>query len=326
MPLHPDVEHFLQQLAAFGAPRFSTQTPEQARAQMEQLGAMGAQLGGPLPFDIAVADRRIPSPAGEIPVRIYTPAETAAQQAGQAPGNALRPGLVYFHGGGWVLGSIETYDRECRQIAHQAGCVLVSVDYRLAPEHKFPAAPDDCLFSTRWVAAHAAELGIDAKRLAVGGDSAGGNLAAVVAQQLRDGSGEPALICQLLIYPATDAAGDYPSKKEPGIGFLHPEDAGWFMNHYLSQPDEYHDPRVSPLRASSLAGLPHAIVAVCEYDPLRDEGIAYARALQAAGVPTEELYFPGHIHGFTGLAAVVPSARIARDQLLSALRRVLHGC
>lgn len=314
MPLQPDVELVLQQLAAMGGARISSLTPTQAREQMAQMGAMGAKFGGPPAPGIDSEDRRIASPAGEIPVRIYTPSGRAAPQ----------PGLVYFHGGGWVVGSVPIYDRECRELARQLGCVVVSVDYRLAPEHRFPAAVVDCVAATRWVAQHAAALGIDGRRLAVGGDSAGGNLAAVVAQELRNGGEQPALIGQLLIYPATDLAGDYPSKKEPGVGLLHPEDSTWFLGHYLNGPDDRNDPRASPLRAASLAGLPAAVVVVCEYDPLRDEGKAYAAALQAAGVPTTELFFAGHIHGFFSLAALIPSARAAQEEICTAFRRILH--
>lgn len=314
MPLQPDVELFLSQLAALGMARLSDLTPVQAREQMARLGAMGAQFGGTAAADLTVANRRIPAPAGELPVRVYTP--TAA---------ALQPGVVYFHGGGWVVGNLDSHDRECRELAQKAGCVVVAIDYRLAPEHKFPAAVDDCVAATRWVAAHAAELGIDGRRLAVGGDSAGGNLAAVVAQVLRDGGDTPPLRAQLLIYPATDLLGDYASKDEPGVGFLHPADTAWFLGHYLRGPADRADPRASPQRAPNLAGLPAAIVAVCEFDPLRDEGNAYAAALQAAGVPTTKLYYPGHIHGFLSLAAVIPSARSAQDEIFAALRRILHA-
>ena len=329
MAVAPDVEVLLQQMAAFGAPPFSSQTPEQARAQMAQFALLGAQLAGPAPSDVTAVDRRIPGPAGEIPVRVYTPqaqaqAPQAQAQAGQQAGAAARPGLVFFHGGGWVVGNVATYDRECRELAQQVGCVVVSVDYRLAPEHKFPAGVLDCVAATRWVAAQAAELGILPDRLAVGGDSAGGNLAAVVAQQLRDHGG-PALCCQLLIYPATDAAGDYPSMHETGVGVLHPSDTSWFLGHYLSSEAERHDPRMSPLRAASLAGLPRAIVVVCGYDPIRDEGIAYEKALRAAGVPSELLYFAGQIHGFISFAPMVPSAREALHEVLASLRKALHG-
>ena len=312
MPLQPDVEFMLAQLAAFGAPPFSSQTPEQARAAMTRMAEMGNQFAGPPSADVSTADRSIPTAAGELPVRVFTPAGKASPL----------PGLVFFHGGGWVIGSVATYDRECRDIAQKAECVVVSVDYRLAPEHKFPAGVEDCLAATRWVAAHAAELGIDGQRLAVGGDSAGGNLAAVVAQELR---GEVPLVCQLLIYPATDSVNEYPSQREPDVGLLSHGDTVWFMGHYLSSPEDRKHPRMSPLRAASLAGLPPAIVAVCEFDPLRDQGIAYADALRAAGVPTEKLYFAGHVHGFMSLAAVVPSARTAVDEILVALRRALHG-
>lgn len=316
MPLQPDVELVLQQMAAMGGARLSSLTPEQAREQMAQLGAMSAKFMGPPAPGITTEDRRIAASAGaeEILVRIYTPDGATAPQ----------PGLVYFHGGGWVVGNVAIYDRECRELVRQLGCVVVSVDYRLAPEHRFPAAVIDCVAATRWVAKHAAELGIDGQRLGVGGDSAGGNLAAVVAQQLRNSGDTPDLIGQLLIYPATDLAGDYASTKEPGVGLLHPEDTAWFLDHYLNGPADRNDPRASPLRAASLSGLPAAVVALCEYDPLRDEGKAYAAALRAAGVPTTELYFAGHIHGFLNFAAILPSARAAVEEICAAFRSILH--
>ena len=316
MALQADVEFMLAQLATLGAPKFSTLTPAEARAAMAKLGEMGQQLAGPPSADVRTEDRRIPTAAGDIPVRVYTPKASASAPAGPLPG------LVFFHGGGWVVGSVAAYELECRDIAQKAECVVVSVDYRLAPEHKFPAAVDDSLAATRWVAAHTAELGIDAARLAVGGDSAGGNLAAVVAQQLR---GEVPLVCQLLIYPATDSLNAYPSQREPDVGLLTQSDTAWFLGHYLNSPEEHKDPRMSPLLAASLADLPRAIVAVCEYDPLRDQGVAYAEALTAAGVPTEKLYFAGHVHGFMSLAPVVPSARTAQDELLAAFRSALYS-
>jgi acetyl esterase len=314
MALAPDVEILLQQLAAFGAAQFNRQTPEQARAQLAQFATLGAQLAGPAATDVSAVDHRIPGADGELRVRVYTPAV--------APGPL--PGLVFFHGGGWVVGSVDSYERECQELARQLGCVVVSVDYRLAPEHKFPAGVRDCVVATRWVAAHAAELGIQPHRLAVGGDSAGGNLAAVVAQQLRDHGG-PGLCGQLLIYPATDSAGDYPSMHEPGVGVLHPADADWFLGHYLSDQAERRDPRMSPLRAASLAELPAAVVVVCEYDPIRDEGIAYEKALRAAGVASELKYYAGQVHGFMSFAPMVPSARAALHDFLAAFRRLLHG-
>ncbi len=317
MPLLPDVEFLLTQLTNMGAPAIHKQTPEQARVAMAQMAAMGSQFGGPPPADVRVESRRITTAAGEIPVRVFTPTGDDAAAAG-----ALLPGLVFFHGGGWVIGSVDTYDRECRDIASQVKCVVVSVDYRLAPEHKFPAAVDDSVAATRWTAEHAAELGIDARRLAVGGDSAGGNLAAVVAQELR---GEVPIVCQLLIYPATDAVGEYPSLREPDVGILSRTDTKWFMNHYLNSPADARHVRVSPLLAPSLAGLPRALVVVCEFDPLRDQGLAYAEALSAAGVPTEKLYFAGHVHGFLSLAPVVPSARAAVNEILAAFRRALEA-
>jgi acetyl esterase len=219
--------------------------------------------------------------------------------------------LVYFHGGGWVLGGIETHDGVCRELANAAGCVVVSVDYRLAPEHKFPAAVEDCYAATQWAAAHAGDLGADARRLAVGGDSAGGNLAAVVSQMAPDRGGPP-IVFELLVYPVTTAAFDTPSYRDNAEGYLLTAgDMRWFWNHYLNGPADADNPYASPLRATRLAGLPPALVITAEFDPLRDEGEQYAQRLEEAGVPTRLIRYDGMIHGFFGMSHMMDKAKAA---------------
>jgi acetyl esterase len=259
-----------------------------------------------------VEDRRVPVDGAEIPVRIYRP-----------DGPMPLPVLIYFHGGGWVIGNIGTHDVLCRELANAAGCVVVSVDYRLAPEHRFPTAAEDCFAATRWVAAHAAGFGGDPGRVAVGGDSAGGNLSAVVAQLARDRGG-PALAFQLLIYPATDAGCDTPSHRENAHGYLlDAEGLRWFYGHYLAGPADRDDPRCSPLRARDFRGLPPALVVTAEYDPLRDEGEAYADRLRAAGVPVTLTRYPGMIHGFFAMGSVLAAGKQAVDEAARALRAAL---
>jgi len=243
-------------------------------------------------------------------VRVYRP-DGAAVPA---------PVVVFFHGGGWVLGSIATHDATCRGLANRTGAVYVSVDYRLAPEHPYPAAPEDCYAATCWVADHAADLGVDPGRLAVAGDSAGGNLAAVVCQMARDRSG-PAIAFQLLIYPVTDLDLDrWPSMEENADGpLLTREGMDWFARHYVGTLPFTGDPYAAPIRAADLSGLPPAYVATAGHDPLRDEGAGYAEALAAAGVTVGYDNFATMIHGFVGFADVVPAAGEARDRIAAAL-------
>ncbi len=259
-----------------------------------------------------IADRAIPGPAGDIPIRVYTP-----MGAGQFPL------LVYFHGGGFVVGSIDGADRICRTLCWGAGCIVVSVGYRLAPEHTFPAAPDDCLAATRWAGEHAAELGADPARLAVAGDSAGGNLAAVTALRIRD-EGGPALRGQLLIYPV---AGYHtpptPSYLANANGYLLTRAMMiWFWGHYLNHAGEADDPRAAPLAAPDLAGLPPALVITAEFDPLRDEGERYAARLQAAGVPAVLARYDGMVHGFLLFADLFEESRRAVHEAISWLRQI----
>jgi acetyl esterase len=231
--------------------------------------------------------------------------------------------IVYFHGGGWTIGSLETHDNTCRSLANAVGAVVVSVDYRLAPEHKFPAAVDDAWAATQWVAAHAAELGGDARRIAVAGDSAGGNLAAVVSLLARD-AGDPALAFQLLVYPVTDHEFESASMQENATGyFLELESMRWFFNQYLDDEGDGADWRFSPVRASELADLPPAFVLTAEFDPLRDQGEAYARKLEAAGVPVELRRYEGVFHGFFGMRDFMEPAQAAFDDVAKALREAL---
>jgi acetyl esterase len=232
--------------------------------------------------------------------------------------------LVYFHGGGWVIGSIETHDALCRELTMEAGVVVVSVEYRLAPEHKFPAAADDAYAAVRWVAQHAAELGIDPARIGVGGDSAGGNLAAVVALQARDLGGPP-LALQLLIYPITCDDLGTPSYVENAEGYmLTRADMAWFWSQYLSDPAQGDDPRVSPLRAGDLSGLPPAFILTAEYDPLRDEAEAYAARLEQAGVPVRMRRYDGMIHGFLRRLTLLDQGRVALDEVAKGIRDALR--
>lgn len=305
MPLDPAARLFLDQLEATGAPPLERMTPADARLMVDALFTMQGD-GPPL---ARVEDRTVPGPAGPITVRIYTPEDALPL-----------PGLVHLHGGGWVVGSLAAYDATCRLLAARTPAVVVGVDYRLAPEHRFPAAVEDVFAATQWVAAHADALGIAPGRLAVGGDSAGGNLSAVVALLARDRGGPP-LALQALVYPATDARCDTPSYRENREGyFLTRAGMDWFWGHYLRDPADRDEPRVSPLRARDLGGLPPALVQIAEYDPLRDEGDAYAARLRAAGVPVTLTRYPGMIHSFVGLRAVFPQAMRALDEIAAALR------
>ena len=287
--------------------------------QFDDLGSMTAQevralfeqREPPPGEDVAsVEDLEVPGPDGPLPVRVYRP-DGAAVPA---------PVVVFFHGGGWVLGSIATHDATCRGLANRTGAVYVSVDYRLAPEHPYPAAPEDCYAATCWVVDHAADLGVDPGRLAVAGDSAGGNLAAVVCQMARDRSG-PAIAFQLLVYPVTDLDLDrWPSMEENADGpLLTREGMDWFARHYVGTLPFTGDPYASPIRAADLSGLPPAYVATAGHDPLRDEGAGYAEALAAAGVTVGYDNFATMIHGFVGFADVVPAAGEARDRIAAAL-------
>lgn len=262
-----------------------------------------------------VEDRVLEGPGGPLPVRLYWPVESA-----EGP----RPGMVWLHGGGFVIGSVATDDAMCRELARDAGIVVVSVDYRLAPEHPFPAAIDDAMAATEWVAENAVELGIDRSRLAIGGGSAGGNLAAVTTLRARD-EGGPSLAYQLLVNPSCDHDPDrYPSMVVNATGYMLTATVmGWFGDQYLPPGADRRDPRASPMQAASLAGLPAAQIVTAEFDPLRDEGEAYASRLAAEGVAVTYRPCPGGIHGFLGYRDRVPSARQAFDAMIGDVRDAL---
>jgi acetyl esterase len=281
MPLDPQIKALLEQTAS--APKPHEQSVEDARATML------ARPRAPGPAIANQEDRRIPGPGGDIPIRVYRP----HQETGAV--------LVYFHGGGWVLGNLDTHNGQCRNLAHHAGCVVVAVDYRLAPEHRFPAAAEDAYAATKWVSEHGSELGVDAARLAVGGESAGGNLAAVVCLMARDRS-RPVIRQQWLAYPVIDHSFDTASYRDhsSGVG-LERASMEWFWNHYLGAAGDGSSPYASPLRAKDLSGLPPAIVVTAEYDVLRDEGNAYAERLRQAGVPVELRCISGVNHAFLGM-------------------------
>lgn len=296
MPLDPQVKTLLETMAAVEGKPIEEQSVEEARAWLLQM-----QERKEAAEDVArVEDREIPGPNGSIPLRVYTPT-----------GSGPFPVLVFYHGGGWVLGSRDSIDPPVRSLVNRAGCVVVSVDYRLAPEHKFPAAPEDCYAATHWVAENAASLDTDPNHLAVGGDSAGGNLAAVVSQMAK-ARGGPKIAYQLLIYPVTNRDFSTVSYLENADGYFLTRNAmTWFWSHYLARPEDAQHPYASPLLAPDLSGLPPALVVTAEYDPLRDEGEAYAARLTRADVPVELRRYDGMIHGFFDMGTVSPAAQQA---------------
>ena len=303
MPLDPQAQVMLDALAQLGGLRVCELTPQEARAQMD-----GWQLPVEPDPSVRVEGSRVPGPAGDI--RIYRPDIEGPL-----------PLVVYFHGGGWVIGSIESHHGTCQTLTPRVGAVVVSVDYRLAPEHPYPAPLEDAYTATLWASTHAAELGADASRLAVVGDSAGGNLAAAVALLARD-RGRPPIRAQVLVYPVTDRDLDRASMVDNATGyFLERDDMRWFWDHYMgdAEPDGY----AAPLRAADLSGLPPAIVVTAEFDPLRDEGEAYARRLEDAGVPTTLWRYDGMFHGFFSMSALLDKGREAVDDVTKALASAL---
>ncbi len=319
MPLHPQVKALYQYLGQKKLPPLQQLEPAAAR----EIAAREGNFSPSAPPMARVENLTIRSAAvsgteGEIKLRIYTPTEE----------NPL-PVLVYFHGGGWVLGDLEVADSFCRQIAHQVGCIVVSVDYRLAPEHKFPTPVEDCYTATQWVASHCGVpdsviSGGDVRRLAIAGDSAGGNLAAAVTLMARSRR-EFHLCHQVLIYPVTHYSFHTESYRQYAHHYLTTSAMTWYWEHYLSSPDDGKNPLASPLLATDLSNLPPATIITAEYDILRDEAEAYGERLRQAGVPVTITRYDGMIHGFVGMGAVVDTAHIAIAEITTALSAAFHN-
>jgi len=306
MALDPQAKALLDLRATWGLPPNHQVSPEVARkntlARLERT---------PVPLEPVerVENRTIPGPGGEIPIRIYAPAATGPL-----------PVLVYFHGGGWVVGNLDSHDLICRSLTNQAGCMTISVDYRLAPEHKFPAPLDDCFAATAWAAANVDQIGGDPMCLAVGGDSAGGNLAAAVALMARDRGG-PELCFQLLIYPVVNRDFETPSYRENASGYgLAREDMIWFWNHYLRSEEDARNAYAAPLLATDVRDLPPALIVTAGFDVLRDEAELYARHLREAGVEVELASYPTMIHGFFGMHPWIDEAARAVEQAAKKLK------
>lgn len=310
MTLHPQADAMLKQMEKDGVPDISEMSVPQARMFLET--AFAAMVPNPEPM-AEVRDFTVPGPAGRLPVRLYKP-----EGAGPTP-----PLVVFFHGGGWVIGTIESHDATCRALASASGCAVASVEYRLAPESAFPAAPEDCYAATKWLAENAGELGVDGERVAAAGDSAGGNLAAVVSLMARDRGG-PGISYQVLIYPAVEVGGDYPSRTENAEGyFLTTRAMRWFYGHYIQDKSHAKDALASPLLAEDHSGLPPAIVVTAGYDPLRDEGEAYAEKLRQAGVEVKVSRKDGMIHGFASMIGALDDARASLGEMGQELRTAL---
>ena len=309
MALDPQARAVIDIIIKSGRPAFHQLTPKEARQMYKDTRPAST----PEPPEIGVVREML---AGNIPVRVYRPVGANADMP--------LPALVYFHGGGWVIGDLDTHDVLCRQLTAEAGIVTVAVDYRLAPEAKFPAAADDAWTATQWVVANAGKLGIDAQRLAVGGDSAGGNLAAVVALMARD-AGAPALCLQALLYPVTNVGVETRSYRDFAEGYmLTRESMVWFFDQYLPSKEAASDWRVSPLRASSHAGVAPALIVTAGFDPLRDEGEAYAQKLRDAGVTVDYICYGGMIHGFVPMGKLLDTGNRAVSHIAASLRQALR--
>jgi acetyl esterase len=310
--LHPQAQALLRLMEEKGVPATHTLTPADARAFYRQRRTFTQ----PEPPEVAaVRDLEARGPAGTIPLRSYRPAGSTA--------DAILPVLVYYHGGGWVIGDLETHDVLCRQLSNLSGCAVIAVDYRMGPEHRFPAAVDDAIAAARWVQAQAQALKVDSARIAVGGDSAGGNLAAVVALAARD-AGDLTVAFQLLIYPATDQRRGSPSHTTNGQGYLLTRDSiDYFHDHYIADPAQDLDWRASPLLHPDHANLPPAFVLTAGYDPLRDEGLQYADKLSAAGSRAALVSFERQIHGFVLMGRVIDEANVAVQLCAAQLKQAL---
>ena len=310
--LHPQARALLRLIEEKGLPPTHTLTPAEARHWYRERRSVTQ----PQPPEVAqTRELKARGPAGEIALRLYRPLGS--------PADRKLPVLVYFHGGGWVIGDLETHDTLCRELANGSGCAVVAVDYRMGPEHRFPAAVDDCLAATSWIRANAGSLQLDAGRLAVGGDSAGGNLAAVVAIAARD-AGDLPIAFQLLIYPGTDMRRTAPSHQSNGQGYLLTSDTiSYFHDHYIDDPKHDLDWRASPLLHPDLSRLPPAFVLTAGFDPLRDEGLQYAQALSDAGTRSTLVCFQRQIHGFITMGRVLDEANTAVALCASQLRAAL---
>jgi acetyl esterase len=310
MAIDPDTQAVLEMIRVAGRPAFETLTPDEAR----QAYSNSRKVLQPPPEDVAdVADSSIPGPLGPIGIRLYRPIATSSSD--------VLPALVYFHGGGWLLGDLDSHDVVCRRFANAVRCRVVSVDYRMAPEHVFPAAVNDCFAATKYVFDNAASLGVDPGKVAVGGDSAGGNLAAVMALMARDGA-LPPLAFQLLIYPATDMMMTTVSATTIGPGVpLTSITMKWFIDHYAKGHET--DWRASPTRVASVAGTASALVLTCALDPLRDEGIDYAKRLEREGVRVVHLHYSDQIHGFMSMGRMIRAADQAIDMMARVLKQAL---
>ena len=311
MPLDPHVKRFLYMVAAGGIPEVSELTPLKMRRAILQL----ARAVDATDVPIGKREKReLPGLGGPLQICVYVPAAINSDKS---------PGLVYFHGGAGVFCNIETHDGLCRMLANESGCRVISVDYRLAPEHKFPAAVEDSCLATKWVSEHALELGIDPKRVAVGGDSAGGSLAAVVCQLAKQ-TGGPSPVLQVLFCPVTDVSADTGSRRAYAEGYFFDKTImDWALRHYCPPGIDLGDVRISPLRATDLAGLPPAHIHTAEFDPLRDEGKAYADRLERAGVKVRYTCHEGMIHHFYAMAGVIPYARLAIRAAGTAIKEAL---
>ena len=294
LALHPDAQRVLDLIRLAGRPPLHTLSVEAARAVYRD-GRETLQL--PPEAVAQVRDLAAPGPAGAIGLRLYRPAGSEA--------GAVLPGLVYFHGGGWVIGDLDTHDGVCRGLANASGAAVIAVDYRLSPEHRFPAAVDDAVAALRFVAQTAADLGVDVRRLAVGGDSAGANMAAVLALMARNGA-VPPLRYQLLLYPVVDLVGPYDSYDRCTEGYpLITATMTWFRDRYLAALSDGQDWRASPLRAETLAGVAPALLLTCGHDPLCDEGRAYAARLERDGVRVTSVHLSDHMHGFLTMGRLI---------------------
>lgn len=308
--LHPEAAAYLAATAKLGLPALSELGPASAR---EARGQRTPVLAGPAEPIERVEDLSITGPGGQLRLRLYADSQSRHL-----------PILVYFHGGGWVTGDLDTHDSACRGLARAAQCMVFAVDYRCAPENRFPAAVEDCWAATDWLAGHAADFGGDGRRLAVGGDSAGGNLAAVVARRARD-AGAPAIAAQVLIYPVTDSALDTPSYRSHATGYgLTAETMQWYWEQYLGPEADRSSPDASPLRAADLRGLAPALILTCGFDPLQDEGIAYAERLREAGTSVHHIHEEDMIHGYLPMPAAISRARKTWSDCGDFLRAHLH--